>query len=299
MELKEITKSDFKISDYRNGTTVFEFDNSEYKLILGDLQEIRMSVYVYFDVKFFKNDKLILSGEMQEPDRYYELYSPNKKFVYIPIKGGQEIINLDSNQKLVSSVNWFNGNIFNHTSTKMIINGANEFKVIDLLQMKEIFHQTEKKEYLNDAFFVDENLIWRFTPNGDIAELNLETKEQKIADIELPFSMFEIDLTKYKPLIDKKTHSLGLPKGGMAYSGNLNHWNYLNSKEKIVFETLVPTSNIKYSKGYNTDYCDVEYKYAELEKRLPTTYKNNGGIIAQTKDSNSNKLWSKLKGMWS
>lgn len=276
MELKEITKSDFKISDYRNETTVFEYDNSEYKLILGDLQEIRMSVYVYFDVKFFKNNKLILSGEMQEPDRYYEPYSPNKKFVYIPLKGGQVIKNLDSNQKLASSVNWLNGNIFNHTSTKMIINGTNEFKVIDLIQMKEIFHQIEEKEYLNDAFFVEENLIWRFTPNGDIAELNLETKEQKIADIELPFSMFGIDLAKYKPLIDKKAHCLGLPKGGMAYSGNLNQWNYLNSKEKIVFGTLIPTTNIKYSKNYKTDYCKVDYKYVELEKRLPTRYKPNG-----------------------
>ncbi|PTX58391.1 hypothetical protein C8N46_11436 [Kordia periserrulae] len=299
MELKEITKSDFKISDYRNKTTVFEFDNSKYKLILGNLQEIRMSVYLYFDVKFFKNDKLILSGEMQEPNGYYELYSPNKKFVYIPLKGGQEIINLDSNQKLISSVDWFNGNIFNHASTKMIINGANEFKVIDLQQMKEIFHHKEEKEYLNDAFFVEDNLIWRFTPNGDIAELNLESKEQKIADIELPFSMFGIDLAKYKPLIDKKTHCLGLPKGGMAYSGNLNHWNYLNSKKKIVFETLVPTSDIKYSKGYERDYCNVEYKYVELIKRLPTTYKNKGGITAQTKDNNNNKLWSKLKRLWS
>lgn len=297
MELKEITKSDFKISDYRNETTVFDFDNSEYKLILGDLQEIRMSVYVYFDVKFFKNDKLILSGEMQEPDRYYEPYSPNKKFVYIPLKDGQEIINLDSNQKLVSSVSWFNGNIFNHTSTKMIINGANEFKVIDLIQMKEIFHQTEEKEYLNDAFFVEENLIWRFTPNGDIAELNLETKEQKIADIILPFSMFGIDLMVYKKLIDKKTHCLALPKSGMTYSGNLNHWNYLNSKEKLVFETLVPTSEIKYSKGYERDYCNVEYKYVELVKLLPTTYKNNGGNSAKTKNNNNKKLWSKLKSL--
>lgn len=30
-----------------------------------------------------------------------------------------------------------------------------------------------------------------------------------------------------------------------------------------------------------------------------TTYKNNGGIPAKTKDNNNNKLWSKLKSMWS
>lgn len=31
----------------------------------------------------------------------------------------------------------------------------------------------------------------------------------------------------------------------------------------------------------------------------PTTYKNNGGISANTKDNNNNKLWSKLKNLWS
>jgi hypothetical protein len=295
VELKQINKTEFKISDYRNKKTEFEFNDSKFELILGNLQEIRMSVYVYFDVKFFKNNKLILSGEMQEPDRYYEPYSPNKKFVYIPLKGGQEIINLSSNQKIISSVNWFNGNIFNQSSTKMIINGANEFKVIDLVQMKEIFHLSQEKEYLNDAFFVEDNLIWRFTPNGEIAELNLETKKQRIANIELPFEMFGIELRTYKELIDKKTHCLALPKSGMAYSGNLNHWNYLNSKGKIVFETLVPTSDIKYSKGYERNYCDVEYKYVELIKLLPIKYKSQNYKEIQLTNNN---LWSRLKKLW-
>jgi hypothetical protein len=34
-------------------------------------------------------------------------------------------------------------------------------------------------------------------------------------------------------------------------------------------------------------------------KLLTTTYKNNGGNPAKTKDSNNNKLWSKLKSLWS
>jgi hypothetical protein len=35
------------------------------------------------------------------------------------------------------------------------------------------------------------------------------------------------------------------------------------------------------------------------KKLVATTYKNNGGNSAKTKNSNKNKLWSKLKGMWS
>ena len=159
MEIQEISISDFKISDYRDKNTVFEFKNKKYNLILGDLQEIRMSVYVYFNVKFLENNKLILSGEMYEPNRYFEPTSPNNEFVYLPLKGNQEIINLKTKKRFISSVAWFSGNIFNQSSTKMIINGANEFKVIDLLQMKEIFHFSQDNDYLNDAFFVDKKGI--------------------------------------------------------------------------------------------------------------------------------------------
>lgn len=34
------------------------------------------------------------------------------------------------------------------------------------------------------------------------------------------------------------------------------------------------------------------------KKRVTTTYKNNGGYITPTKDSNINKLWCKLKRFW-
>lgn len=39
---------------------------------------------------------------------------------------------------------------------------------------------------------------------------------------------------------------------------------------------------------------------SENEKKLvATTYKNNGGVSAKAKNSNKNKLWSKLKSLWS
>lgn len=37
----------------------------------------------------------------------------------------------------------------------------------------------------------------------------------------------------------------------------------------------------------------------ELKKLLATTYKNSGGNPAKAKDNNNNKLWSKLKNLWS
>ena len=46
-------------------------------------------------------------------------------------------------------------------------------------------------------------------------------------------------------------------------------------------------------KVYNPD---VEF---EEERLHTTTYKNNGGNSAKTKDNNNKKLWSRLKSLWS
>ena len=42
-----------------------------------------------------------------------------------------------------------------------------------------------------------------------------------------------------------------------------------------------------------------EIELTEKKHVLPTTYKNNGGNFAETKAINSNKVWSKLKNLWS
>jgi len=61
------------------------------------------------------------------------------------------------------------------------------------------------------------------------------------------------------------------------------------------------------------DVCVYRWEWNEIEKTIfeskdnlkikksqhTTTYKNNGGNSAKTKDNNNNKLWSKLKSLWS
>ena len=266
MELTTIVQEDFEELNFNEELIEFESNEISCKLKLADLSEIRMSIYVYSDVKFVKDNKLIQSGEMQLSEKYYVPISPNKKFIYIPFRGGAELINIETDEKLICSVDWFSGNIYNESSTKMIINGREEFKVIDLLEMKEIIHVTEGKGYNNDAFFGDNNKIWQIRNNKEIEELDLRTNKQKVISIEPPFDKFGISEEKYQSLIEKKIHCLALPTGGMGYSGNLNSWNYVNAKGKIVFETVIPTSEIKYSKGYERYYCNVEYKYVEIKR---------------------------------
>ncbi|WP_321827729.1 hypothetical protein [Maribacter dokdonensis] len=55
-------------------------------------------------------------------------------------------------------------------------------------------------------------------------------------------------------------------------------------------------------KAINDDNAEwARHCISGIEEELlrPTTYKNNGGESANTKDSNNNKLWSKLKSLWS
>jgi hypothetical protein len=76
--------------------------------------------------------------------------------------------------------------------------------------------------------------------------------------------------------------------------------------EKIMVEFL-PTSTyqeLAMSNGWSEEYLKIAENFNSIHKRikgklLTTTYKNNGGNPAKTKDSNNNKLWSKLKSLWS
>ncbi|WP_440880595.1 hypothetical protein [Tenacibaculum sp. C7A-26P2] len=76
--------------------------------------------------------------------------------------------------------------------------------------------------------------------------------------------------------------------------------------EKIMVEFL-PTSTyqeLAMSNGWSNEYSKIAKKFDSIhkqikEKLLTTKYKNNGGNSAKIKNSNNNKLWSKLKSLWS
>ncbi|AUC15909.1 hypothetical protein BTO06_12435 [Tenacibaculum sp. SZ-18] len=76
--------------------------------------------------------------------------------------------------------------------------------------------------------------------------------------------------------------------------------------EKTMVEFL-PTSTyqeLAMSNGWSDEYLQIAEKFDSIHKRireklLTTTYKNNGGSSAKIKNSNNNKLWSKLKSLWS
>ncbi|PVW14777.1 hypothetical protein DDV96_09690 [Marixanthomonas spongiae] len=90
-------------------------------------------------------------------------------------------------------------------------------------------------------------------------------KEKNLHSFESPFQKYTIPKNEYQLLIGNKSHCLVLPEEGTAYFGILDNWVYVNTKDKLVFKTLIPISKIKYSKGYDREYCDVVYRYIELK----------------------------------
>jgi len=267
MIFSQINKDNIKITC--NEVSFFEtsYNGIKYTLILKELTEIRMSVYVYNNVKLFKENTLIQSGEMPQPDKYYNPFSPNSRYVNIPLRKNGGVIDLSTGTQCSSSVGWVEGNIFNQASSKMIVNAVRQFKVIDLINMNTCYHLASSDNELLEAFFLDNDTIAYITNSNTLEMLNLKTNQSKSIRIQSPFEKFKINPSTYQPLKDKQTHCLALPSGGMAHTIHLNNWQYVNTNDKLVFKTLLPTSDIKYSEGYNRDYCDVTPIYVELKTK--------------------------------
>ncbi|MEO1517471.1 MAG: hypothetical protein AAFV95_20780 [Bacteroidota bacterium] len=264
--MTEIRKDDFEKANCGQGTITFEYNGIPCRLILDGLYEMRMSIYLYSDVRFFKGNRMLQSGEMLLPEKYYVPLSPDQKYIYIPFNGGGELINLETEEKLVTSVDTFHGNSYNADATKMILNGGKEFKVIDLLKMEEVPHLAGTKDHRGDAFFKNEHTIWQLKNSRQLEEHSLLTADKRLLQLNSPFETFGVSRDKYQSLIDQKTHCLALPDGSMRHSGELGHWNHVHTKDKVVLETMIPSSEIQYSDGHANGYCFVEYKYVQLQQ---------------------------------
>jgi len=269
MELSIIDEEDFEALSYGKGWTEFQFKDELYRLKLAGREEIVMSVLIYRDVQFFKGSDLMLAGQMMECGDNYNLVSPDNKFIYLPIQGSI-LMNLETEERQDFGIRQFRGNVFNRSSSKMILNGTTDLagtgqhKVIDLFDMKEIRHVKEERDKFTYVFFKDDDTTLQIRGKNKLESFNLTTQEKKTNSIKSPFELFDVPLEKYQPLIDANTHCLWMPEGGMRHSESLNTWSFMNTRGKTILQTLIPSSEIKYNEGYNTDFCTVTYKYAEL-----------------------------------
>jgi hypothetical protein len=265
--LKQIQPGEVKHLDFPE-ILDFQFLNDAYKVEFTKPVEIRMSYYVR-DVKIFKNNLLVNSGQSCDPE-YLELISVDKRFLFIPFQNSYSIFDLQNQTSIQDDVYFLCGNQFDKTGKYLLTIGYNEYKLTDLEIGKVILNHKDERLFISQAHFSSDNTIWTIKKNADSQTLvrvnpaNLETSTESIPS---PFEFFNIDKAKYQKLVELNKHCVWISKGGgMLHSSLLDSWQYVKTKDKTVYKSAVPISEIRYSKNYNTDTCDTDFFYVTVEE---------------------------------
>lgn len=201
----------------------------------------------------------------------------------------------------------------------------NDYKELNKALMTSIGASKKKLErqdllkVLNQ--YSDKNNIWHptegtfdfFTKSSIFELLTLTGIEEVVVEDEFYENKKTIDLTKTNKIdfcekIDFKDYYIYDKNKSILFAISWDYFFYFAAINEKVFSKKSIESNLE---GFWADEkCSHLWTWEEGEidrllntenekKLVATTYKNNGGNPARTKDSNSNKLWSKLKSLWS
>lgn len=184
---------------------------------------------------------------------------------------------------------------------------------------KKKLQREDLLEILNQ--YSDEHNIWHpsegafdvFTKSSIFELLTLTGIEKVVVEDEFYENKKTIDLTKTNKIefyekIDFKDYYIYDKNKSILFAISWDYFFYFVAINEKVFSKKSIESNLegfwadeKCSHLWTWEEGEIERLLnQESEKQLvATTYKNNGGNPAKTKDSNSNKIWSKLKSLWS
>ncbi|MGY6649442.1 DUF6891 domain-containing protein [Wenyingzhuangia sp. IMCC45574] len=192
-------------------------------------------------------------------------------------------------QKLVSeSENWETP-----TDTEKLIEAFDELCENNIIALHNAGYTTSDGEY--EVVEVERNL----RENQVISEGYCFYHEQ---DLSRAVSLENPSLYIAFQKVDNSDNEVTLSVGRnvvkiLTEKGFKVEWN-----EDVNSKILIP--NFKWQYIYDERKRDLQ-NYEQIveimskKKQLPTTYKNNGGNPAKTKDHNNNNIWSKLKRLWS
>lgn len=266
MAILKTTREDFELNEFPE-TTDFTFKEDQYHIAFTEPEEIRMALYIR-TVKVFKNGKLIKSFTTADPT-YFSISTNDHKYLALPTKNGIEITNLENGNTAEFNIAFLTGNEFNSTNKYCVVNGYNEAKLIDLETLKVKYRFSHEEHYISQARFGFDNKLLMIDDYGEkfrIKLLDADTLHLSYSLIEKPFDFFKIPLAKYTKIIHSKKHCVWLqPNGGMRHSSFLNQWEYVSGKNKIIYKTLLPVSDVAFSTNYNVDSCNGEFVYVEIE----------------------------------
>jgi hypothetical protein len=261
----KIEQNSIQINEFPKETE-FTFGEDKYLVEFSEPEEIRMALYIR-SVKVFKNKKLFKSFETCDPS-YFDIISKDNKFLALPTKNGIEITNLENGNTAEFVIYSMIGNEFDNKGKYCLINGHNESLLIELETLKIKFKYKNLENYISQARFGFDNKLWTIEDWGQkmrIDLLDIETLTSQYSIIDKPFELFNISLEKYSKIIDSKCHCIWLMTGGgMRFSGFLNKWEYVSSKNRIIYKTLIPKTEVKYNKNYNVESCEGYFEYIEI-----------------------------------
>jgi len=184
---------------------------------------------------------------------------------------------------------------------------------------KKKLERQELLKVLNQ--YSDKNNIWHptegtfdfFTKSSIFELLTLTGIKEVVVEDEFYESKKTIDLTNINKIdfcekVGFKDYYIYDKNKSILFAISWDYFFYFAAINDKVFSKKSIESNLE---GFWADEkCSHLWTWEEGEidrllntenekKLVATTYKNNGGNLANRKDSNSNKLWSKLKSLWS
>lgn len=292
MRTIKIEQNSFQINKFPK-VTEFTFGEDKYCIEFTEPEEIRMGLYIR-SVKAYKNKKLLKSFDTCDPS-YFEVKSKDNKFLALPTKNGIEITNLKNGNSKEFDIYFMVGNEFDNKNKYCLINGYNESLLVDLQTLKIKFKYKNIDNYISQARFGFDDKLWSIEDWGQklrIELLDTETLTSEHSIIDKPFDFFKIPFEKYSKIIDSKCHCVWLMTGGgMRFSGFLNKWEYVSSKDKIIYRTLIPKTEVIFNKNYNVESCEGEFEYIEIRNDIQNSVSN---IENRSSDS---KIWTKIKNL--
>jgi hypothetical protein len=262
--------------------------NSSKKVI--SLEEARKKDEIFEKIENYSNMTIFSSNECYPTDE--EITQHGKKVTWKEVIQNTNLNDYkELNKALMTSIGAFKKKLERQDLLKVL----NQYS-----DKNNIWHPTEGKF----DFFTKSSIFELLTLNG-IEEVLVEDEfyeNKKIIDLT------SSNKSDFCEKIDFKDYYIYDKNKSILFAISWDYFFYFIAINEKVFSKTSIESNFegfwadeKSSHLWTWEEGEIDrLMNSENEKKLvATTYKNNGGVSAKTKNSNKNKLWSKLKNLWS
>jgi hypothetical protein len=262
--------------------------NSSKKVI--SIEEAREQDEIFEKIENYSNMTIYSSNECYPTDE--EITQNGKKITWKEVIQNSKLNdNKELNKALMTSIGAFKKKLQREDLLKIL----NQYS-----EKNNYWHPTE-----GTFDFFTKSSIFEILKSNGISKVDVEDEfyeNKKTIDLN--------DLTKndFCDKIDFKDYYIYDENKSILFAISWDYFFFFVAINERVFSK--ETIETKLEGFWADEKCTHLWTWEEVEidrllnsenekKLVATTYKNNGGDSAKTKDNNNNKLWSKLKSLWS